>query len=51
MTGILHKYWIILIVLSFLIIATLSYLVMSKQNTIKVPSRGVFVIQTATLFH
>jgi hypothetical protein len=46
MTSILHKYWIILIVLSFLTIAALSYFLMSKQNTTKAPSKGVFVMQT-----
>ena len=49
MTDILQKYWIILIVLSFFIIVALSLLISSNHNTKKVPSKGVFVIQTISI--
>lgn len=44
MTGIIQKYWIILIVLGLFIIAAFSWLVLSNNNKKKFPSKGVFVI-------
>jgi len=44
MTEVLHRYRIIILVLSLLILFAIAWLVFSKQNMRKIPSRGVFVI-------
>lgn len=46
MAGVLQKYGIILIVLFIFIFLALLWLVVSKHNANKIPSRGVFVIQS-----
>lgn len=43
MTGILQRYRIILIVISLVLLGILAWVVLSKQNVNKIPSRGVFV--------
>jgi len=44
MTEVLHRYRIIILVLSLAMLFTIAWLIFSKQNAHKIPSRGVFVI-------
>lgn len=44
MIGILQRYRIIFIVLGLVILGALIWLVAFRQNTVKIPSRGVFVM-------
>ncbi|HHW49421.1 MAG TPA: hypothetical protein GXX14_12515 [Clostridiaceae bacterium] len=43
MTEVFQKYRIIILVLSLIMLAAITWLVFSKQNTHKVPTRGVFI--------
>lgn len=47
MSEVLHKYRLVIITLSLLIFAILLWLMLSRQETAKVPSRGVFVVESA----
>lgn len=55
MVEVLQRYKIILVVLGIITIAMLVWFIMIRQNTDKIPSRGVFVtrpvsqIQTANI--
>lgn len=44
MTEVLRKYRTLIIVVSLLIFALLMWIFILKQNTVKIPSRGVFVM-------
>lgn len=46
MTGILQRYWMIFTIVGFLIALSLLWLFISKHDSKKIPSRGVFVIQS-----
>lgn len=44
MTEVLRRYRTVIIVISLLLFALLMWLFISRQNTVKVPTRGVFVL-------
>lgn len=49
MTAVLQRYRVLIIITIFtLLTASILWFVFSKQNTNKIPSRGVFVIQQGT---
>jgi len=44
MTGVFQRYRVVILVLSVVMLAAITWLVLSKQNTHKIPSRGVFIM-------
>lgn len=47
MSEVLHRYRLVIITLSLLLFAILLWVLLSRQETSKIPSRGVFVIESA----
>ena len=47
MSEVLHRYRLVIITLSLLLFAILVWMLLSRQETVKVPSRGVFVVVSA----
>lgn len=47
MSEVLHRYRLVIITLSLLLCAILLWLLLSRQETAKIPSRGVFVVKSA----
>lgn len=46
MTEVLRRFKALIIIVSLLIFALLMWLFISRQNAVKIPSRGVFVINS-----
>jgi len=44
MTEVLRRYRAAIIIISLLIFALLMWIFISRQNTVKIPTRGVFVL-------
>ena len=44
MTEVLRRYRAAIIVISLLLFALLMWIFISRQNTVKIPTRGVFVV-------
>lgn len=50
MTEIFQRYRTFVLILCLLVLAALAWLIFAKQDMHKIPSRGVFVINSNTLF-
>lgn len=48
MTEVLKRYRTVIIIISLLLFALLMWIFISKQNAMKIPTRGVFVINGTT---
>lgn len=49
MAEVLQKFRFVLILLGFLLLALILWLIISRQNAHKIPSRGVFVIESTAV--
>lgn len=46
MSEVLHRYRLVIIILSLLFFAVFFWLMLSRQETAKIPSRGVYVVES-----
>ena len=51
MTAVLRKYRALVIIISLLLFALLMWIFLSRQNTVKIPARGVFVLNGIKCFN
>lgn len=48
MSEVLHRYRLVIITLALLLFAAVLWLLLSRQETAKIPSKGVFVVEAVS---